>query len=64
MRRRRDSKADRRGLIILGVTAAIAVTMIGLSVATRDKGRYNDKTLCPLDRPYARTAVIVDKTDR
>jgi len=64
MRRRRDRKADRRGLIIFAVTGALALLMISVSFLARDGGKYDAKTLCPQDRPFDRTVVIVDKTDR
>jgi hypothetical protein len=58
------SKKDRRGLTIFAITGSIALALVILSFAIRDDGRHNETTLCPTDRPFNRTVVIVDKTDR
>lgn len=48
--------------ILAGVcVAGIALFMVPLFVG--DKGAYDPATLCPTDRSYGRTIVIVDKTD-
>jgi hypothetical protein len=65
-RRRRSkglSKQDKRGLMILALAVATVVAILALSFVVRDDSKYDARTLCPINRPYARTIVIVDKTD-
>lgn len=57
------SVKDRRGLAITAAAVATTVVMIALSFALKDRGSYNADTLCPTDRTYPRTVLIVDKTD-
>jgi hypothetical protein len=57
------SKKDRRGLTIFAAVGAATLVLVVLSVAIRDDGRYDEVTLCPTDRSFNRTVVIVDKTD-
>jgi hypothetical protein len=62
-RRKGLTRQDKRGLLILSVALATVVFILVLSFFVRDDSKYDAHTLCPTERAFGRTVVVVDKTD-
>lgn len=55
-------KLDRLGVILISGSAAVVIALLGVRFLIG--GESIDKTdLCPIDRPYPHTVLLVDKTD-
>lgn len=58
------SAKDKKGMVIFGlVFAALLVLAAAQHVLRPDASRYDPLTLCPKDRSYPHTVVLLDKTD-
>ncbi len=58
------SKQDKQGIAIFAAAMlAVIALVVALFVARGSAGHYDRETLCPTDRDYAHTVVLIDKTD-
>lgn len=55
---------DTRGKIIIGVSMLGLLVLIAIPLIIKlNEVPYDEETLCPTDRPYPHTVIMIDKTD-
>lgn len=62
-KKKKLNEKDRRGLKIFVAAGIFVLVLIMIPIFVPSGGPYDEATLCPTDRPYPRTIVVVDKTD-